>query len=835
MEFCAGPTPLELDEHVARGALRFLRTRARIGGGGATLFALGLEREALGIETFQLGAGAGELVARTREGIASPRAVGIDLRAFGLQALAPQLGFLGAGAQSFELTQCVGMRTVRGGDARLGGIALAFGLLDCLAQARHALLRVAYAAFQLGRQSAQHLEALLAFDHAGMRVPAARDAQPVAPHPLTGTRDNGLVALERMTLLQGAAQVWGSEHPGQAPQHRSRSLDVRGQRVGGRLARRALLDERDLAGAERRKRVIQRVEPIDTHRVEIVTDHHLDGALPARVDADLLGRTCAAGEARFLQPGARIAIGSAERGLLQRLERHLLGLSAIALVARTLEARFRFALLATQRLHARQLSAQRLRQRLVVAARIRFTIREPAQRGAGVARDEVFQLDGDAVRMLPEATQLVLELLHARALDLGGLVRAAERTIEFLPALLPRMQRLLGLFQGRRTALLLAAERCGLRLELRDLTAQPLLLLFVARDLRADLAQHAGGLRELHPPPLTQLARVLQRLLRARDLRAERVAAPLHLAQAVGLRDLVFALLVERRLGGPLLGELLLQHQVAIAHGTVVDGRAAVDLAQAQGEQLGGQPALVILHFLVAPRCGRLALQVADLLLDLVAQVLQALEVLARLGDPALGLAAALLVARYARGLLDERAHLFRTRLDDARDHALLDDRVAARAQSRAEEQLRDVLAAAAGTVDEVHRGAVARHEPLQRDLVVARVGAADLAVRVVEHQLDRRRTHRLARAGTVEDDVGHGVAAQMARGQLAHDPAHGVDDVGLAATVRTYDARQVGRKLHGGGIDEGLETGQLDLGEAHRAGKLLRSVGGISKRRSLN
>ena len=92
----------------------------------------------------------------------------------------------------------------------------------------------------------------------------------------------------------------------------------------------------------------------------------------------------------------------------------------------------------------------------------------------------------------------------------------------------------------------------------------------------------------------------------------------------------------------------------------------------------------------------------ADLLLDLVAQVLQALQILARLSDAALGLAAPLLVARYARRLFDEGAHILRLRFDDARDHALLDDRVAARAQARAQEQLRDVLAAAAHAVDEI-------------------------------------------------------------------------------------------------------------------------------------
>ena len=85
---------------------------------------------------------------------------------------------------------------------------------------------------------------------------------------------------------------------------------------------------------------------------------------------------------------------------------------------------------------------------------------------------------------------------------------------------------------------------------------------------------------------------------------------------------------------------------------------AAVQLAQAQRQQLGGERALLLLQRLVAARGGGLALQVADLLVDLVAHVLQALEVLARIGDAALGLPAALLVAGDAGGLFDEGAHV---------------------------------------------------------------------------------------------------------------------------------------------------------------------------------
>ncbi len=108
--------------------------------------------------------------------------------------------------------------------------------------------------------------------------------------------------------------------------------------------------------------------------------------------------------------------------------------------------------------------------------------------------------------------------------------------------------------------------------------------------------------------------------------------------------------------------------------------RAAVEVAQAQRQHLRREPALLFLESLVAARGGCLALQVADLLIHLVAQVLQPLQVLTRLGYTRLGFLAPLLVARDSRRLLDESAHVLCPGVDDARDHALLDDGVTARA-----------------------------------------------------------------------------------------------------------------------------------------------------------
>ena len=204
-------------------------------------------------------------------------------------------------------------------------------------------------------------------------------------------------------------------------------------------------------------------------------------------------------------------------------------------------------------------------------------------------------------------------------------------------------------------------------------------------------------------------------LFGAADLRADFVVTRLHGAHAFGLLGLVDALRFDGRFRGALVGQRLLHRELALAHRAVLHLGAGIDLAQAQCQQLGRQAAFGFLQRLVAARGRRLALQVADLLVDFVAHVLQALEVFARVGDARLGFLAALLVAGDAGGFLDEGAHVIGLGLDDARDHALLDDGVAARSQAGAQEQLRDVLAAATRAIQEIVGRAVARHLALER------------------------------------------------------------------------------------------------------------------------
>ena len=255
---------------------------------------------------------------------------------------------------------------------------------------------------------------------------------------------------------------------------------------------------------------------------------------------------------------------------------------------------------------------------------------------------------------------------------------------------------------------------------------------------------------------LPEFARVFDALLDPSYFGAGFVKAALNGAQRICIRGLVGANALDLCLGFAQIREHRLHRSFATRCRGIANPGFRIKTLQPQRQQLRGQLSLLFFERLIAAGGGGLALQVADLLLHLFAQVVQAIQILARVADAAFGLAAPLLVAGNARRLFEESAQVLGPRLDHARDHALLDDGVAARAQTGAEKQLRDVLAAHLQAIDEIVGRTVAAHGSLERDLVVARVRAADLPIRIVEHQFHRRLTQGLARCGAVEDHVGH-------------------------------------------------------------------------------
>ena len=194
-----------------------------------------------------------------------------------------------------------------------------------------------------------------------------------------------------------------------------------------------------------------------------------------------------------------------------------------------------------------------------------------------------------------------------------------------------------------------------------------------------------GGAARVHAECSVRCARPRRRLRRSAPGCAERIR----------LSGLIDSNPLDLRFRLAQIGDRRLHRRLAMRGGRIAHARLHVERLQAQREHFGLKFALLLLERLVAARGGGLALQVADLLVDLLAQIVQPVEIFARLGDAALGLPPPFLITRDARGLLEKRAQVVRPRLDHARNHALLDDGVAARAQAGAEEQLRDVLAPA--------------------------------------------------------------------------------------------------------------------------------------------
>ena len=191
--------------------------------------------------------------------------------------------------------------------------------------------------------------------------------------------------------------------------------------------------------------------------------------------------------------------------------------------------------------------------------------------------------------------------------------------------------------------------------------------------------------------------------------------------------------------------------------------------------------------FLVALGLGRLQLDAAELLLDLVDDVLQPLQVLIDAFELAQRLDLLGLEAADAGRLLEDGAPILGRGLQQHVDPALLDDAVGVGAGAAAEKEVLDVLEPAELVVDEVF--ALAGAIDAARDLHLVGLGGEDAAA-VVERHRHLGQAEAAARRRAVEDDVGHLAAAQAFGALLAEHPAHGVDDVALAGAVGPDDGR---------------------------------------------
>lgn len=198
------------------------------------------------------------------------------------------------------------------------------------------------------------------------------------------------------------------------------------------------------------------------------------------------------------------------------------------------------------------------------------------------------------------------------------------------------------------------------------------------------------------------------------------------------------------------------------------------------------QPAQLFAQGDVAP--GRLALflQGLQLPLQLLQDVFNAQQVLARVFHAALRLVFADLVFDDARRLFKHLTAIFGFGGEDLVDPALTDQRITLLANARIPEQIDDIPQAAGGLVQLIFAFAVAIDAP----------GYAHLGeihrqrpVLVLKRQRYLAVSQPLALFRSAEDNILHAPAAQAARALLAQHPAHGVGYVRFAASVRPDDA----------------------------------------------
>ena len=261
------------------------------------------------------------------------------------------------------------------------------------------------------------------------------------------------------------------------------------------------------------------------------------------------------------------------------------------------------------------------------------------------------------------------------------------------------------------------------------------------------------------------------------------------------------AVLRKLQLGSTFLGAALQVVPLRLQRTKLIDSQHLRKLVRARGQ------------LFVLARAIDLTLQRSQLTGDFIIDVAGTHQVLVhRLNLFERSLLAALVLGN-AGGLLDEGATLLGAALQNGVELALADDGMRILAQARIVQDVLNVHQAARTRVDEVLAFARAIHATGDGDLV--KVDGQHM-VRVIEHQRDLGDTHRLARRRAREDDILHGLAAQLLGALLAQDPQNRVRDVRFSRAVWTDDDGQARLKRHMGAVGKRLEPFEREGLEIH-------------------
>jgi len=203
---------------------------------------------------------------------------------------------------------------------------------------------------------------------------------------------------------------------------------------------------------------------------------------------------------------------------------------------------------------------------------------------------------------------------------------------------------------------------------------------------------------------------------------------------------------------------------------------------------------LPVVH--VAFGLGGLTLERGDVALQLAHAIADPQQVLLGQLHLALGRLFPALVLGDACRFLDEHPPVLGACGHDEPDLSLLDDAVRFGAHARAQKDVDDVLQANFGLVEQVLAGAVAEEPSRDGNLGVIPVLDGEsgrlLEVAVVEGEGDLGQSVGPAALRAIEDDIFHGLAAQVPGALLSHAPTDRVHDVRFSAAIRPDDGEHV-------------------------------------------
>ena len=364
-------------------------------------------------------------------------------------------------------------------------------------------------------------------------------------------------------------------------------------------------------------------------------------------------------------------------------------------------------------------------------------------------------------------------------------------------------------FRPRLVGVFLRGQRRGFRVEPFDLLARVANQRLLVLDVALHLLDAAAQFDRARFRPLL-LAR--QHVARGGQPMQRRAGARLRVAQSrqIGRRHRLLA-----RAFGLLAGAL---RDIAGQAGEGALGLGESRLDATPGGQLGER--LVATDFraepFVALALPRLPPQALDLRIDVLEHVLDADEIVLRPFEPQFRFVSARMQSGDARRLLQHQPPRGGLGRDDLANLALPHHRGRAGAGGGVGEQQLHVARARFPPVDAIGGSLVALDPAYDLDRLGIVEGGGRAAVGIVERQPDFGDVSRWAAPGAREDHVLHAGGAHVLVRILAHDPAHGLDEIGFAAAVRTDDPGQARLDLEFGRIAKTLESGHAQPLELH-------------------